>query len=400
WLTYVAITTYGYLSLVLSRAGLSLVDILTGSEQFRQLFVGADGYVAPIGERMVALAGVALSLIGLPIGLYHFWHKFCHSAAAWLLAFGAVSYFAMLPLRLSSASWETGNRASVYFYLGLAFVLALAADRLWADSQRVMTKYVTPMFGSGIAFALIFTIIFAGGVIAGRQPQLRLAQPFVIDAGETLIETQGVSAARWMQETVGANHTIVSDEVNGRLMLAQAEQAGYVGRFPYVREILRTPSFTPLQLGVMQEWDLEYAVVDRREIAWDNSAGYFFDRVDDQGKTTAEWSDPLVYGKFDRQPLVSRIMDTGEVVIYDVVDLVDIARRAANDENLPAELVSKLMAGNEITPEIVQDLLKQGAISQETVQEMIESGKLNPSQIDPALLPAGIDLPQIESSQK
>lgn len=325
WLTYVAITTYGYISVVLSRAGLSLLDILTGSQEFRQLFVASDGYVAPFAERAVALAGVALSLLGLPFGLYHFWQKFRHSAAAWLLAAGAVGYFLMLPLRLSSASWETGNRASVYFYIGLAFVLALAADRLWHKGQQRTLRLTPLLLGNGFTFALLFTTIFAAGVIAGRQPQLRVAQPFVVDAGGAIIETQGVSAARWMRANIGTDHNIISDEVNGRLMLTYAEQNGYVGRFPYVRDILRTTNFTPLQLDVMQGWNLEYAVVDRREAAWDNAAGYFFDRADGAGTTTAEWLDPEVYEKFDRQPLVSRIVDTGEVVIYDVADFVQAA---------------------------------------------------------------------------
>lgn len=396
WLTYVALTTYGYISVVLSRAGLSLVDIITGSENFRQLFVSADGYAAPLAERIVALAGVVFSLIGLPFGLYHFWHQFRKNAAAWLLSIGAVSYFAMLPLRLSSASWETSNRASVYFYVGLAFILALAADKLWPAGQRWMSTKLNARLGSGLAFALIFTTIFAGGVMAGRQPQLRLAQPFVVDVGETVIETQGVSAARWMREKVGTNHQIISDEVNGRLMLAYAEQNGYVGRFPYVRDILRTPNLTASQIGVMQEWDLEYAVVDRREAAWDNSSGYFFDPVDAQGNTMAEWSNPLVYEKFDRQPLVSRIMDTGEVVIYDMANMMSVARKWANQETVSPELVSKLMAGNEITSETVQNMLERGAISPETLKQMIEDGQLNPSQIDPALLPPDIDLTQGE----
>lgn len=352
WLTYVAITTYGYLSVVLTKAGLSLIDVLTGSEGVRQLFAGTDGYVVPLAERVVTLAGVVLSLIGLPFGLLHFWQKFRHSAVAWILATGAVSYFAMLPLRLTQASWETGNRASVYFYLGLAFILALAADKLWSERQRFAHR----MLGSGMAFALVFMMIFAGGVIAGWNPQIRFTQPLVVDANGALIEAQGVSAAKWMNKTLGANHRIVTDEANGRLMLAYGEQVGYVGRFPNVRDILRKPTFSPIQIGAMQQWELDYAVVDRREIAWDNMAGYFFNPVDDKGQTTAEWLDPAIYEKFDHQPLVSRVMDAGNLVIYDVANFVSTTRQLVNGEAVSPEIDNMLLNDSVLMPEMIVNL--------------------------------------------
>lgn len=343
WLTYVAITTYGYISLVLSKAGISLLDVLRGSDEFRQLFVGNDGYMVPVGERVVAMLGVLLSLVGLPIGLYHFWQRFRHRAVAWILATGAVSYFAMLPLRLTAASWETGNRASVYFSLGLAFTLALAADRIWANHQPIAAAILRQR----AAFALIFTIIFAGGLVSGWDPQIRFTQPFLVSAGEEVVEPIGVSTAKKIRELIGSNQRIVSDETNGRLLLTYGEQTGYVGRYPYVYDILRSPTFTPVQYNVMQEWDLDYAVVDRRELAWDRMKGYFFNEVDAQGESTATWTDPAIYEKFDRQPLVSRMLDAGTVVVYDTGDLVATARRIVNGESLPPEVLKLLVVGDE-----------------------------------------------------
>ena len=391
WLTYVAITTYGYISGVISRAGLSLVDILTGSEQFRQLFASADGYDAPLLERIVTLTGVALSLIGLPFGLQHFWRHYRQSAVAWILATGAVSYFAMLPMRLTTAGWQTGNRASVYFYLGLAFVLALAADKLWTERQR----FVGGIINRTAIFGVIFIMIFASGVVAGWNPQNRFAKPVVVDAGGELIEAQGMNAALWMRETLGTNHNVVTDEANGRLMLAYGEQYGYAGRFPFVYDILRTPTFTPKQLGAMQSWDLNYAVVDRRESVWNPMAGYFFDPVNDEGNPTVALTDPLITQKFDRQPLVSRIMDAGTLVIYDVNELMAVARRAAAGEVLPPALANMLLAGSEVTPAMVNELLESGAISEEKIKAMIADGEIDPSQINPALLPEGVDLNEV-----
>ncbi|MCB0127538.1 MAG: hypothetical protein KDE58_34980, partial [Caldilineaceae bacterium] len=330
-------------------------------------------------------------LIGLPFGLQHFWRHYRQSAVAWILATGAVSYFAMLPMRLTTAGWQTGNRASVYFYLGLAFVLALAADKLWTERQR----FVGGIINRTMVFGVVFVMIFASGVVAGWNPQNRFAKPVVVDAGGELIEAQGMNAALWMRETLGTNHNVVTDEANGRLMLAYGEQYGYAGRFPFVYDILRTPTFTPKQLGAMQSWDLNYAVVDRRESVWNPMAGYFFDPVNDEGKPTVELTDPLIAQKFDRQPLVSRIMDAGTLVIYDVNELMAVARRAAAGEVLPPALANMLLAGSEVSPAMVNELLESGAISEEKIKAMIADGELDPSQINPALLPEGVDLNEV-----
>ena len=59
-----------------------------------------------------------------------------------MFAGAAVAYFAMLGLRLSPAAWETGNRASEFLFLGLAFVLAFAGVELW--NRRYKPGLVAP----------------------------------------------------------------------------------------------------------------------------------------------------------------------------------------------------------------------------------------------------------------
>jgi len=243
-------------------------------------------------------------------------------------------------MRLTSAGWQTGNRASVYFYLGLAFILAVAADNIWSKRRR----FGGNIFNGAALFGLVVVTIFASGVIAGWNPQNRFAKPVVVDIGGEFIETEGMSVARWMRETHGPNNNVVTDEANGRLMLAHGEQYGYAGRFPFVYDILRTPTFSPNQLGAMQAWDLDYAVVDRRESVWDPMAGYFFEPVDSGGNSTAEWVEETLYEKFDRQPLVSRVMDAGTLIVYDVNGLVNVPRRTAEGEALSPARTNMLMA--------------------------------------------------------
>lgn len=308
WLIYVAILTLTYLSPLLSKGVLTMLQLIFGEGEGRPLFVSATGYAAPLWERVVGIGAVVLSLLALPFGLAQIWRRTRQSAPALILSIAGIAYFAVLGLRLTAASWEIGNRASNYLFVGLAFILAMAVDRLWTEHRQSWQ-------GRGL-FAAGMAVIFAGGVIAGWPPQLRLAQPYLVTAGQESIVTQGVAVADWMRTTLGPGQTVAADETNGRYLLAYGEQQPYVGRYPFVRDVLTKPELDLWQLGAMQQWDLEYVVVDRRRMAWDNMLGYFFDRTTTEPAT--DWFAPEVYEKYDHQEQVSRVMDSGNIVIYNV----------------------------------------------------------------------------------
>lgn len=311
WLVYVAILTVSYLSPVFSKGLLAMLQLILGEGEGRSLFVSTTGDAAPLWERVVSVSAVLLSLLALPFGLTQLWQRARQSALALILAIASVSYFAVLGLRFTTASWEISNRASTYLFIGLAFVLAMAVDRLW--TERWQNWPGRALFAAGMA------VIFAGGIIAGWPPQLRLAHPYLVTTGHEIIAPQGRVVAEWMRSTLGPGHPVAADEANGRYLLAYGEQKTYIGRFPYVRDIVTKPNLDLWQLGVMQQWDLAYVVVDRRQLAWDNNnmLGYFFNRTGTQ-QAKADWFAPEVYEKYDHVPGVSRVMDSGDIVIYDV----------------------------------------------------------------------------------
>lgn len=308
WLVYVAMLTLTYLSPLLTKGFFSLVQLILGEGQGRALFVSASGDSAPLWERLIAVSGVALSLVALPFGLAQIWRRARQNMPALILAIAAVGYFGVLGMRLTSASWEMGNRASTYLFVGLAFALAMATARLWpAQRQGWMQRTL---------FAAAVAVIFAGGLIAGWPPQVRLAQPYVVAAGQEVVAAPGLATAQWMQRTLGPGHTVAADESNGRYILAYGDQYPLVGRYPFVREVLTQPSLDRWQQAAMTEWNLQYVVVDRRQSAWDNMTGYFFERR--AGQSANRWFAPEVYEKYDQLPQASRVMDSGEIVVYNV----------------------------------------------------------------------------------
>jgi hypothetical protein len=75
-------------------------------------------------------------------------------------------------------------------------------------------------------------------------------------------------------------------------------------------------------LEALQRQNIRYLVVDKRRISWDSMAGYFFDRSADGTLPAGALFDEQQTSKYDRQP-VDRILDSGNIVVYDVEELHD-----------------------------------------------------------------------------
>ncbi|HMN27796.1 MAG TPA: hypothetical protein PKE45_06530 [Caldilineaceae bacterium] len=311
WLLAVANQTGGYLSPVLSNAALSVIHLLIGEESGRQLFVSSSGYVAPLWERVIGIGSVLFCLVGLPFGLWAIWQRYrsVAPAPALVLAGAAMAYFAMLGLRFTPAAWETGNRASAYLFVGLSFILALAIVACWLSARTT--------WASRTLVVGYLAVILMGGIIAGWPPKLRLSQPYFVEASGQIVEPQGLAVADWAATVLGPNHRMVADVTNGRLLLAYGEQVGLTGRANF-RQLLMSDELDPQQIHTIQSRQIEYAVVDRRRISWDNMAGYYFDRTGGSALPSADLLDPQVYEKFEREPGVDRVLDSGNIVIYDL----------------------------------------------------------------------------------
>ena len=310
WLVGVASITIGYLAPVFSRAVASIIQIIGGEENTRVLFQSAGGYVAPVWERLAGIGSIVLMLLAMPFGLRQIWQRFRRHPIALMLTGAALGYFAMLGLRLSPAAWETGNRASEFLFIGLAFVLAFAVLEIW-NRQRA------PWLGRAVILGSV-AVIFMGGVIAGWTPTLRLSQPLQVNVGDTVIVPQGFAAASWMRTTLGPGNQVATDESNARLMLAYGGQFTLTGGNPDIKDLLGMTDFPDWQVNLIRDQGIQYVAYDRRLISWSNMAGYYFDQTAAGVLPATALFDPAAYGKFDKPTDISRLFDSGNIVIYDV----------------------------------------------------------------------------------
>jgi hypothetical protein len=310
WLVGVANITPGYLSPVLSHAATSIFQIIGGVASTRELFQSSTGYAAPLWERIVGIGSVLLMLSAMPFGLRKIWQNFRANLIALLLTGAGLAYFAMLGLRLSPEAWETSNRASEFLFIGLVFVIAFTVQDLWNHQPK-------PWLGRTVVLGSL-AIILMGGVIAGWTPTLRLSRPIQVNVGNVVIKPQGYAAADWMRATLGPGNRVATDESNARLMLAYGGQLTMSGKYPDVQDMLATVDFPNWQVELLREWDIQYIAVDRRLISSDNMAGYYFDRTSTGQLPGTALLAPNVYSKFDKPQAISRLFDSGNIVIYGV----------------------------------------------------------------------------------
>ena len=104
-------------------------------------------------------------------------------------------------------------------------------------------------------------------------------------------------------------------------MLTYGDQAVLIGSHRDINQLLEAPVVSNWQVHILQFWQLQYVVMDRRRISWNNMEGYYFARPDQPAAT--RWLAAEAVEKFDQQPGANRILDTGDLVIYDVKALRD-----------------------------------------------------------------------------
>ena len=64
--------------------------------------------------------------------------------------------------------------------------------------------------------------------------------------------------------------------------------------------------------------NIEYVMSDRKTISWDHMIGYYFYNQLDDSSAESQLVELPIFEKFDGLKNVNRMLDTGEIVVYDV----------------------------------------------------------------------------------
>jgi hypothetical protein len=314
WLVVVSSRTVGYLQPIFTGAVRSaLATLANEGAGTRRPFSGGDtaggGPVVPLFDRGLALAAAALIVLLVPVGLRVVVRRHADHPLVLVLGLAAVGYVGTLGLRLVPAAWEIATRASEFLFLGVGLVVGLAFSWWLGDRANISRR---------VAVTVVAVTLFAGGAAAGWRPEIRLGQALRVAVDGKTIQPQGVVAAQWVRDSIptDAMHQFAATPAESRLLLLFATSHLATGGINGIENAITLPLLEPWQRALLRERSVEYVLIDKRAIAVDPLAGYFFETH----RTPEAWSRTIpraIYGKFDRVP-TSRIFDSGDIVIYDV----------------------------------------------------------------------------------
>jgi hypothetical protein len=317
WLVYAASLTLGYLAPHLTSGVRELLRIIAGEEAGRQLFRPYAGQANPPWERLIGLAAVGLPLLGLPWGLRQVWRRRRADAFALTLAAGALAYPAGLALRLTQFGAEASSRTAAFLFVALAFVLALGVAEAWRRWPRPSTA---------AACAGLAAVMLVGGVIVNTGSSARLLPgAYLVAADARSIEPQGVAAAAWARRALGPGHRFAADRTNRLLLGSYGEQyvvnglADRVG----VSWVFFSSAFGPAERAALRQARVRYLLIDRRLSDGLPLVGFYFESGEPGTFQHTTPLDPTALAKFDVQERVSRVFDSGDVVIYDLGTVTD-----------------------------------------------------------------------------
>lgn len=258
-----------------------------------------------------ASAGVILVL--LPFGLFVVWTRFRSNPAMLALAAAAALFPATLVARLTQVGAEVAGRTPEFLFIGIGIVVALALARLSFRGRLGMLQ--------ATGTAAVLAVLLVGGVVVGLPGWARLPGPYLVAADGRSVESEGIAAAGWTQQTLGPDNVMVADRVNRILLATYGRQqmvTAYETRVP-VRFLYLSKELGVTQRDIIRTGAIHYLLVDRRLTTAVPVVGHYFDRGETEFLGEPETPlDPAFLDKFDRQPDVSRIFDSGNIQLYDV----------------------------------------------------------------------------------
>ncbi len=272
---------------------LQLLQLITGTAPPRELFESAD---APPWVRLASIGSVALVALALPLGIYAVWRRGGINPPAIALAVLACLYPPLQALRFTDFGLTVANRSAPFLFLGVGFLVALAALRL---DPKVRSGPVRRT----VVIASTASII--AGSMAATIAAWRLPGPYIDGIYTRTSDPQGIVVADWARDVLGSGHRFGADIPDSVLMGSYGDQRPITDQADHVfwkPAILEASGLGLDQKNLIRQTGIEYFVIDRRD---GNTLV-----VSGVGRPTTT--------SFDGLDHVGRILDSGDVVIYDV----------------------------------------------------------------------------------
>jgi hypothetical protein len=316
WLLFVAHITIDYLGPTIASTLTQITQLITGETSGRQLYRSFGGTLPPFWEQATGYASMALVLLGLPFGIYRIMRHYRDKLFMVTLALGALIYPATNILRLTSIGVGIAVRLQEFLFLAVAFVLAMAFEG-WM-SRRINRWQVSLL-------TVCLALIYVGGIILGWSPSERLPGQYQASSHGRSVEPQSVAAAEWMRETQGSDNRLATDYFN-RLMMGSFGQQ-YIPSYTFdgvsLWSVFYAPEIGPAEIRRMRRVELDFVVGDERLTRDLPVNGVYFEYGEPDARQHIIPLAPVSYTKFNVTDFVSRIFDSGDMLVFDIRGIVD-----------------------------------------------------------------------------
>jgi hypothetical protein len=307
WTVYAATITVDYLSLPLSRVFAELFSLIAREADFKDVFRAPGG---PLYEQMLSAASVVTILACLPVGVLEIWRRHRGNFLATTMAIGSIGYVGTILLRLFSTDGAPlSARTLSFLFLCLAFTLAVGVAKLCRGNSK--SRYLP---------AIISAVLFLGGLTSGWPPSwARLPGGYLAGAFERSVNSQGVAAAKWARDALGFNNRFATDFTNYHLLGSYGMQHPDFS----LPTVFLSQVMGPAEWAQLRSYQIRYLAIDLRYTTQVPLRGYYFVPWEPNAFRYKKPIDARALTKFDQLNTLSRLFDSGDIVMYRIEEFAD-----------------------------------------------------------------------------
>ena len=298
-----------YLEAIFGSSSSQLIGLSEGQRP-KALFTDSAGSGPLLFEQLLLVASILLTMLSLLVVL-GFIRSSRRGAKPLALALGIVGLlYPLVPAgHLTSATAEVGDRASGFVFIGLAAVLG---TWWWARDRRPRVA---------VAFALAITVTFLGSVVLGSGPASgQLPGPYQVSADARSVDADNLAAAKWEATGLPRDSVVYGDRTSGLLAAADGGQKTvlHVSTGLDVSQLLLAPTFTSVDVALIEKAKLDYLIVDERLSTGSPHQQFYIESGEYGGQDRTTPVSAAALAKFAAVPGVTRVYDNGSIEIYDV----------------------------------------------------------------------------------
>ncbi len=259
----------------------------------------------------VLLSGLTVLVLSaiLPVGFWYVWRRFRSNPWTVAMAVGAACWYGVVVVRLVAADGsELAGRASTFVFIPLGYIAALAVAQFGRPgrSRRWLISGLLPA---------IVVLVLLNGMANGWPPYWeRLPGPYQVAGFERSVEPAEIDTAQWALRTLGPGNRFAADFGSYTVLGSYGDQNPVLNdAFLYT-----SPRFSKAAAQQVQAAAIRYVLVDLRMARELPASGQYFPGLD---PGAGHYTHPLSIAglvKFSRIRGVSRIYDSGDIVIYDL----------------------------------------------------------------------------------